>query len=76
MQLEEARFCAIDVESTGLDTKHDEVIAFASVPMTGRRILAGSSTYLLIRPEQYKMEAMKYHGISGHDLNRDRIVLR
>jgi DNA polymerase-3 subunit epsilon len=68
MQLEEARFCAIDVESTGLDTRHDEVVAFASVPMAGRRILAGSSTYILIRPEQYKMEAMKYHGISGHDL--------
>ncbi len=68
MQLEEARFCAIDVESTGLDTRHDEVIAFASVPMQGRRILAGSSTYILIKPEEYKMEAMKYHGISGGDL--------
>jgi DNA polymerase-3 subunit epsilon len=68
MQLEEARFCAIDVESTGLDTRHDEVIAFASVPMQGRRIFAGSSTYILIRPVEYKMEAMKYHGISGGDL--------
>jgi DNA polymerase-3 subunit epsilon len=68
MQLEEARFCAIDVESTGLDTRHDEVVAFASVPMTGSRILAGAATYILIRPVAYKMEAMKYHGISGRDL--------
>lgn len=68
MQLEQAKFCAIDVESTGLDTKHDEVIAFASVPMEGGRILVGGSTYMLIRPTEYKMAAMKYHGIGDRDL--------
>jgi len=68
MILEEVRFCAIDVESTGLDTRHDENIAFASIPMTGGRILAGGSTYTLIRPAEYKIGSMKYHGISGGDL--------
>ena len=68
MQLEEVRFCSIDVESTGLDTRHDEVIAFASVPMEGGRILVGGSAYTLIRPTEYKTEAMKYHGSGGRDL--------
>lgn len=67
-ELQAARFCSIDVESTGLDPRHDEVIAFASVPMEGGRILVGRSTYTLIRPTDYKMEAMKYHGIGGRDL--------
>ena len=69
MDLEEAAFRSIDVESTGLDTRHDEIVAFASVPMQGRRILAGKSSYTLVRPTMYKMAGMKYHGIGGHDLD-------
>jgi len=69
MNLDETTFCSIDVESTGLDTRHDEIVAFASVPMVGKRILAGRAAYTLIRPARYKMAGMKYHGIGGHDLD-------
>jgi DNA polymerase-3 subunit epsilon len=69
MQLQEAKFCSIDVESTGLDPRHDEIIAFASVPMLGGRIFAGASAYTLVQPTEYKMAAMKYHGIGGRDLD-------
>jgi DNA polymerase-3 subunit epsilon len=69
MQLQEAKFCSIDVESTGLDSLHDEIITFASVPMLGGRIFAGASVYTLVRPTEYKMAAMKYHGIAGRDLD-------
>jgi DNA polymerase III subunit epsilon len=68
MQLTEAAFSSIDVETTGIDPRNDEIISFASVPMRGGKIQAGNSTYTLIKPAFYKITAMKYHGISDHDL--------
>ena len=68
MQLENAKFCAIDIETTGLDTKKDEIIAFACVPIVNLKILTQDSFYTMINPRKYKLEAMKYHGISKDDL--------
>jgi DNA polymerase III subunit epsilon len=68
MSLNDLKFCAIDIETTGLDIKADEIIAFACVPLLDSRIIARDAFYTLIRPENYRLGAMKYHGISEKDL--------
>jgi DNA polymerase III subunit epsilon len=68
MHLDTARFCAIDIETTGLNSKKDEIIAFASVPIVSLKILVCDTFYTLIKPKRYRIEAMKYHGISSGDL--------
>lgn len=68
MNVRDADFCVIDLETTGLDLRRDKIIAFACVPMRGMKILVNNSFYTLIKPEKYKLRAMKYHGISQYDL--------
>lgn len=66
--LSELRYCAVDLETTGLDLETDEIIAFACVPAQGSRILVHQAVYRLIRPQRYRIDAMKFHGISPGDL--------
>jgi len=68
MDLRTAKFCAIDIETTGLSFYKDEIISFACVPVINLKILAGETFYTLIKPESYDYKAMKYHGISKDDL--------
>jgi DNA polymerase III subunit epsilon len=68
--LADQKFCAVDVETTGLDLKSDEILAFACVPIQRSRILVHEAYYTLIRPEAYRIDAMKYHGISPKDLEK------
>ncbi len=70
MRLEDATFVAVDLETTGLDFKRDEIIAFAAIPLRGMKIRLSEASYLTIRPERYRMDGMKYHGISADDLKR------
>ena len=46
----DARFIAIDVETTGLDRGRDEVISFAGIPIESARIIASESVQGLVRP--------------------------
>ncbi len=68
MDLQDTKFCIIDVETTGLNRETDEIIAFACVPVQKLKLLVNKAYYTLIRPEKYKIESMKYHGISPEDL--------
>ena len=45
----EARWCALDLELTGLDPRKDEIIAIGAVPIEEGRILLGESAYTLVR---------------------------
>ncbi|HAA05570.1 MAG TPA: hypothetical protein DCE18_19695 [Syntrophobacteraceae bacterium] len=62
------RFCSIDLETTGLNVRNDEIIAFACIPIERSRILVHNYFYTLIKPENYQFGAMKYHGISKGNL--------
>ncbi|AAB90271.1 exonuclease domain-containing protein [Archaeoglobus fulgidus] len=61
--LRKVQFLSIDLETTGLNQKKDEIIAIGAVPIIGTRILAGESYYRLLRPEKFKHESMKFHGL-------------
>jgi DNA polymerase-3 subunit epsilon len=68
MRLEDVTFVAVDLETTGLDFKSDEIITFASIPIRGMKILVNEAVYLTICPDRYRIDSMKYHGISADDL--------
>ncbi len=68
MHINDAAFCAIDIETTGLNPKKDEMIALACIPVIHLRIRVRNTFYTLIKPKRYSYSAMKYHGISQDNL--------
>jgi DNA polymerase III subunit epsilon len=64
-----ARFVVVDVETTGLDPRRDEVISFAAVPVEGGRIIVGGAVTGLVRPEASLSPAsIELHGLRARDL--------
>jgi DNA polymerase III subunit epsilon len=68
MHIEDAKFCAVDIETTGLNPKKDEMIAFACMPIIQLRIQVRDTFQTLIKPKKYNFNTMKYHGISQDNL--------
>jgi DNA polymerase III subunit epsilon len=65
----DAAFIAIDVETTGLDRRHDEVISFAGIPIESARIIASEAVQGLVRPHAASLGAStKIHGLREDDL--------
>jgi DNA polymerase III subunit epsilon len=65
----EARFIAIDVETTGLDPRRDEVISFAGIPIESGRIITSESVHGLVRPWTTSTSAsFKIHRLRADDL--------
>jgi DNA polymerase-3 subunit epsilon len=64
-----ARFVAVDVETTGLNPRLDEVLSFAAVPVEGGRVLVGQAVAGLVRPEARPSPAsVEVHGLRQADL--------
>ena len=65
-----ARFIAIDVETTGLDARHDELISFAGIPIESARIVAPETVRGLVRPRIASSAAsVEIHGLRDYDLS-------
>lgn len=65
----EVEYCVVDVETTGLSLRRDEVISFGSVLVQSGRLCWGTRTYLPIRPSGPISEtAMTVHGLRRQDL--------
>lgn len=67
--IRETRFAVIDVETTGLNLRKDEIIAVGIVPMTGTRIHVYDAFYTLLRPKG-RVGAMNVHGLTPDALKR------
>jgi DNA polymerase-3 subunit epsilon len=64
-----ARFVAVDVETTGLDPRRDEIISFAAVPVEAGRIASGAAVSGLVRPRLAPAAAsVEIHGLRPVDL--------
>jgi len=63
------KFSVIDLETTGLNPKKDEIISVAIIPMVGTRILIRKYFFTFIKPKNLKGESIKYHGIDFKVLN-------
>jgi DNA polymerase-3 subunit epsilon len=69
MSWREARLVAVDVETTGLDPRRDEVISFAAVPIDGGRVVAAGAVRGLVRPSSPPAAAsVEIHGLRAADL--------
>jgi DNA polymerase III subunit epsilon len=65
----EARFIAIDVETTGLDPQRDEVISFAGIPIESARIIMSEAVHGLVRPHAaFTGASTEIHGLRDYDL--------
>jgi DNA polymerase-3 subunit epsilon len=67
----EARWCALDLELTGLDPRSDEIISFGVIPIEEGRLQLRGAVHQLIKPERrIRDEAIRIHGIRAADLER------
>jgi DNA polymerase III subunit epsilon len=65
----EARYCAIDVETTGLDLRRDSIISIGSAAIRDGRIVCSDSYYSLIRPAcPVSVSSMRIHCLRPADL--------
>ena len=59
----------VDIETTGLDARRDEVISFAAVPVEGARIVVAGAVAGLVRPElPPPPRTVEIHGLRPSDL--------
>jgi len=64
-----AHFCVVDLELSGLDPSHDEIISFAAVPIDAGRVVAGNAVYgLSASTRPLPEESVLVHGIRTVDL--------
>ena len=64
-----ARYCAVDLETTGLDLSRDAIISFGSVGIDGGRVIAGSSIYRLVGGTAHvSPAAIAVHSLRAADL--------
>jgi DNA polymerase III subunit epsilon len=66
---------AIDCETTGLDTRRDDIVSVAAVPIHGRRILMSQRFEATVRPSaRMKAEAIKVHRLREGDVAGGRRI--
>jgi DNA polymerase III subunit epsilon len=64
-----APLLAVDVETTGLDPKKDEIVSFAAVPVEGGRVVAQGTVRGLVRPSSPPPgSSIEIHGLRAADL--------
>ena len=65
----EARWCAVDLELTGLDPRRHHIVALGAVPVEEGRVALGGARYTLVRPAHPpKHEAVLVHKLRLADL--------
>ncbi|MEJ1156815.1 3'-5' exonuclease [Prosthecomicrobium sp. N25] len=66
---------SVDCETTGFDTRKDDVVSIAAIPIRGSRILTSEAFRAVIRPEAaMRAEAMKVHRLRGSDVADARVI--
>jgi DNA polymerase-3 subunit epsilon len=64
-----ANFCVVDLELSGLDSRHDEIVSYAAVPVDFGRVIVGGALYGLCKPTRPLVEpSVLVHGIRTVDV--------
>lgn len=61
---DEAKFLALDLETTGLDPAHDHVVSAGWVPIVGREVVLAGAEHRLVRPPGVVGESATIHGLT------------
>lgn len=62
-------YCAIDVETTGLDLRQDEIVSLGSTQIHDARIKAAGNFYREVRPRRLpSVDSIRVHGLRSIDL--------
>lgn len=62
-------YCVIDVETTGLDLRRDDVVSYGAVLVRDGRVIGNSSRYSLVRPEcEISGPSVAVHALLDADL--------
>ena len=65
----EARYAVVDLETTGLDPRRDEIVSFASIPIEDARVIVGGTRTTVVRPTRMpEAETIRIHGLRPADL--------
>lgn len=66
----DVEYCAIDLETTGLDLHLDEIVAIGTVQIHNGRITAEDNFYCEVRPvESPSVQSIRVHGLRASDLD-------
>ncbi len=64
-----APFCVVDLETTGLDPRADEIVSYAAIPVDEGRVRPGGLVAGLVRPARMpRADTMRIHGLRPADL--------
>lgn len=66
--LDQAPLLAVDVETTGLDPKKDQLLSIGFVPVNGLEIDLSGARHVLVRPDGEVGESATIHGITDDAL--------
>ncbi|KAA0098187.1 3'-5' exonuclease [Mycolicibacterium sp. P1-18] len=62
-------FVVIDLETTGLDPRHDHIVSYGAVPVRDGRVHTSESVYGLVHvPRDVPGSSVKFHGLRTQDL--------
>ena len=65
----QAQYCAVDVETTGLDLRRDSIVSIGLAPVRDGRICCGENYYSLVRPDgPPSVASMRVHSLRAADL--------
>ena len=65
----EVNYCAIDLETTGLDLREDEIVAIGLAHIQNGRIATEDNFYREVRPnESPSVQSVRVHGLRAGDL--------
>ena len=65
----EAEFCVLDLETTGLDLRRDEIVSYGAAIVRQARIPCARVAYAQVRPRRpSSVAALRVHGLRGVDL--------
>ena len=65
----QAAFSVVDLETTGLDARRDEIVSFAALPIDDGRVAVGRIRTAIVRPRRMPdAETIRIHGLRPDDL--------
>jgi DNA polymerase-3 subunit epsilon len=65
----DTEFCVLDIETTGMDLRRDDIVSYGAVIVANGRIHCGRSAYGLVMPErQVSVASLTVHNLRQADL--------